>query len=421
MKKKFLPFAVAAAMLFAGTWLVSCDDDDDNNGNQHGNAVITFANVTANKEFNQSGTFRGTNEVIMPGEEISFTFYAGKEQALMFATMYGYSNDMFFAPANPGIKLFDSDGNPTTGDVSNQIKLWDNGTRQNEAPGPNITRPGTAEALNVTEVPGMDEQENQYPAASDMMKVNLTYNSANSQFTITIRNASASTTRETPFSPGLWAISNMADGELAVKEPFFTPGQKSSTEMTTLAETGNPTPLYDKVAATTGIITGLSPAVVVVYSGTTNPLFTLNQIDGGIGLKELAQTGDGKKLKESLERIRDVDQVYIIGNEAIAPGESFEGGIIAREGYNITFATMFGYSNDWFYSTNTTVESLTKGDITSKVSLFDNGTAVSQYPGAGNSQHLFDGNVQTESNPISVVGNTFPVPAVGNIIKVTLR
>jgi len=369
MKKKFLPFAVAATLLFAGTSLVSCDDDDDNKGNPNGNAVIVIDNVTAKKDFNQSGTFRGEGNggVIMPGEEFSFTFYAGKNQALMFATMYGYSNDMFFAPANPGITLFDKDGNPTTGDVSNQIKLWDNGTRQNQVPGADVEHPGTAEALNVTEVPGMDAQENEYPAASDMMKASLSYNSATSQFTITIRNNSASTTRTTPFSPGLWAISNMNGDELAMKEPFFTPGQKSSTEMTTLAETGNPTPLYEKVEATTGIITALSPAVVVVYSGTTNPLYTLNERDGGAGLKELAQTGDGKKLKESLERMRGVDQVYIIGNDAIAPGENYEGAFIARNGYNISFTTMFGYSNDWFYSTNTVVESTTKGDITSKV------------------------------------------------------
>lgn len=427
MKKKFLPFAVAATLLFAGTWLVSCDDDDDNNGNPHGNAVIVIDNVTAKKEFNQSGTFRGegANGLIMPGQEISFTFYAGKNQALMFATMYGYSNDMFFAPANPGIKLFDNDGNPTTGDISGQIKLWDNGTRQNQVPGANVEHPGTAEAQNVTEVPGMDAQENQYPAASELMKASLTYNSANSQFTITIRNNSAVPSipalRETPFSPGLWAISNMNGDDLMVEEPFFTPGQKSSTEMTTLAETGNPTPLYDKVAATTGIITDLSPAVVVVYSGTRNPLYVLNERDGGAGLKELAQTGDGKKLKESLEKMRDVDQVYIIGNKAINPQESYEGAFIAREGYNITFATMFGYSNDWFYSTSSTVESTTKGDITSRVSLLDNGTGVSQYPGAGNAQALHGGTPVAESNPITTVGTTFPVPAVGNMIKVTLR
>ena len=43
--------------------------------------------------------------------------------------MYGWSNDLFFAPANPGIKLYDDMGTPITGDVSSQIKLWDNGTR----------------------------------------------------------------------------------------------------------------------------------------------------------------------------------------------------------------------------------------------------------------------------------------------------
>lgn len=424
MKKKFLSVAFFATLLFAGTSFVSCDDDDDNNGNPNGNAVIEIENVTRMKDFNQSGTFRGDgpNGVILPGQSVSFKFYAGKGQALAFATMYGYSNDLFFAPENPGLSLFDSDGNARTGDVSNQLSIWDNGTRVNQAPGANVEHPGTAEAANVTAVPQRDAQGHTYLAASDLMKAELTYNSATSEFTITIRNTSGGTMNETPFSPGLWAVSNVLDGNLTAGSPFFTPGQKSSTEMTALAEMGNPTSLYEKVSDNTGIITGLSPAIVVIYSGDTNPIYQLNQRDGGIGLKELAQKGETQKLKEALERLRNVDQVYVIGNDPVAPTKKIEGGFVAREGYNITFATMFGYSNDWFYSTNTIVTSTTKGDITGRVSLLDNGTGVSQYPGAGNAQALFGGTPVSESQNITTVGTTiFPVPAVSEIIKVTLR
>jgi len=424
MKKKFLSVAFFATLLFVGAGFVSCDDDDDdNNGNNNGNAVIEIENVTRAKDFVQSGTFRGQGDgLIMPGQSVEFKFHAGKGQALMFATMYGYSNDLFFAPANPGITLFDSDGNAKTGDVSDQIKLWDNGSRINQVPGANVTHPGTADASNVTEVPGMDAQSNEYPAASALMKGELSYNSTTSEFTFKLTNISAATTRETPFSPGLWAVSNMLDGKLVNGTPFFTAGQKTSTELTALAETGNPTPLATKVQATTGIVTGLSPAVVVIYSGTTNPIYTLNQRDGGVGLKELAQTGDGKKLKESLERMRGVDQVYIIGNDPILPGQKYDGRIIARNNYNITFATMFGSSNDWFYSTNAVVESVTKGDITGKVSLLDSGTGVNQYPGAGNSQAMFGGTPATESVNITTVdATTYPVPPVNEMIKVTLR
>src|SRR3546814_6629925 len=75
---------------------------------------------------------------------------------ISFATMYGWSNDLFFAPENPGIKLYEDDGTPIEGIVSSQIKLWDNGTRINQAPGETVMHPGTAEAApgNITEVDG---------------------------------------------------------------------------------------------------------------------------------------------------------------------------------------------------------------------------------------------------------------------------
>ncbi|MEI2274313.1 hypothetical protein OHD16_19350 [Sphingobacterium sp. ML3W] len=59
--------------------------------------------------------------------------------------MYGWSKDLFFAPENPSINLYKADGSPITGDVSNQIKLWDNGTRINQRPGVNVIHPGTGD------------------------------------------------------------------------------------------------------------------------------------------------------------------------------------------------------------------------------------------------------------------------------------
>ena len=124
-------------------------------------ASITVENVLESKLLVQSGSFKGTGTppVILPGQSVSFTFSAAKNQRLTFATMYGWSNDLFFAPANPGIKLYNDDGSPITGDVSSQIKLWDNGTRINQVPGMNVTHPGAAETTikNVKEVNGSDD------------------------------------------------------------------------------------------------------------------------------------------------------------------------------------------------------------------------------------------------------------------------
>jgi hypothetical protein len=53
--------------------------------------------------------------------------------------------------------------------------------------------------------------------------------------------------------------------------------------------------------------------------------------------------------------------------------------------------------------------------------LFDSGTGIDQYPGAGNNQALFGGTPETEDVVISKVGDTFPVPSVDRIVKVTIN
>jgi len=423
MKKRFLPAAVLAALLVGGVCFTSCDDDDND---KHGDnaSIFSLENVTTLKDFVQSGTFEGqgsTGDIIAPGESVRFTFNAAKGQTLMFATGYGYSNDLFFAPANPGIALYNADGTPVTGDVSSQVKLWDNGTRVNVKPGPSIAHPGTAENGSVTQVNGTDAQGNTYPEASAMMKLNLTYDKTKSEFTLSITNLSNNTANETPFSPGVWVVSNVLDGEVLNDKPFFIPGEKSSAELTKFAENGDEDPLQDVVEDKTGIITTLSPAVVVIYTGDVNPIYALDAKDPGNGLKTLAQTGNVNPLKEALAKMPNVRNVYVAGNSAVYPGNKVEVQYSAYKGDKLTFATMFGYSNDWFYSTGSSVTALAAKDITGDIRLLDDGSAVSQFPGAGNAQYIFGGTVIPENVNITEVGKTFPVPSVSDIVKVILR
>lgn len=423
MKKRFLPAALLAALLVGGVCFTSCDDDDND---KHGDnaSIFSLENVTTLKDFVQSGTFEGqgsTGDIIAPGESVRFTFNAAKGQTLMFATGYGYSNDLFFAPANPGIALYNADGTPVTGDVSSQVKLWDNGTRVNVKPGPSIAHPGTAENGSVTQVNGTDAQGNTYPEASAMMKLNLTYDKTKSEFTLSIMNLSNNTANETPFSPGVWVVSNVLDGEVLNDKPFFIPGEKSSAELTKLAENGDEDPLQDVVEDKTGIITTLSPAVVVIYTGDVNPIYALDAKDPGNGLKTLAQTGNVNPLKEALAKMPNVRNVYVAGNSAVYPGNKVEVQYSAYKGDKLTFATMFGYSNDWFYSTGSSVTALAAKDITGDIRLLDDGSAVSQFPGAGNAQYIFGGTVIPENVNITEVGKTFPVPSVSDIVKIILR
>ena len=63
----------------------------------------------------------------------------------------------------------------------------------------------------------------------------------------------------------------------------------------------------------------------------------------------------------------------------------------------------------------------TTGDISNKVMLYDDGTAVDQFPGAGNSQAAFGGAAPTpESKPVDEISDTYPVPAVKDIIRVSI-
>ena len=414
MKKKYFFAAFAAALLFAGFAFTACDDDDDNSA-PGTKPTIKFENVIPTKNYVQSGSFAA----VAPGATTTFTFHAAKGQRLMLAAMYSYSNDLFFAPENPGIELFNDSGVPNTGVIANALKLWDNGTRVNVQPGPGITHPGVAQAGVVSEVKGTDSEGHNYLAASDLLQVSLTFDAAQSLFTCTLSNISNGTANETPVSAGVFVVSNLLDGKLVMEQPFFRPDQKSGTELTKLAEDGNVDPLKSLAADQTGIITTLHGAIVVVYTGNTNPIYQLGQKDAQLGLAALAQRGDPAPLRTSLEKVPQVRKIYTI-TDTVLPGKSMECTYEAGANEKVAFATMFGYSNDWFFANGPELNALTKGDVTSKTVLLDDGTAISQYPGAGNAQAVFGGTLMPEDKVISAVGDTFPVPAVDGIVKITI-
>ncbi|MHA7609717.1 spondin domain-containing protein [Elizabethkingia meningoseptica] len=406
MKKMLLSTIVMAAT--SGT-LISCNDSNNDMMSQPQPGTFTVENVIKTKDFVQSGSFKGIGSavvplpVVLPGQSVSFKFNAGKGQHLMFATMYGASKDWFFAPENPGIKLYNDNGTAITGDVSSQIRLWDNGSKNDTT--------GNPESNPIAMVPNVD--------ASKLMQLNLAYDDAKSEFTLTITNTSGGSMNETPFSPGVWAVSNILGGKLLNEMPFYKPGEKSNPEITAIAESGDNTSLAAKTTSNTGIITGLSPVLVVVYKGDTNPIYQLGAKDMGMGLKDIAQKGDPAKLKDALTK--PGVSVYVLGNAPIAPGAKVSANITTTPGDKIAYVTMFGYSNDWFYANENEISANMNGDLTAKTALFDDGTGVDQYPGAGNKQALFGGTPAPEDQNIMKVGNSFPVPQVSSVLKVTYQ
>jgi hypothetical protein len=419
-------------ILFIATFM-SCKKDDHMPPEKLATS-ITVENILKSQPLVESGTFQGTEEnpLILPGQSTTIHFSAAKGEALAFATMYGWSNDLFFAPENPGIQVYDSKGMPLEGDVSTQIKLWDNGTRINQMPGANVTRPGTADNKNITEVKGADMQGNTYLDASKLVQATLHYD-GNSFFTLTIKNISAGTKNETPLSPGVWAVSYIAGGNLLNGAPLYKSGQPTANGLTALSEMGNNAPLFEYIKSITGIFTPLSPVLVVVYHGIDNPIYKTGEKDRGLGLKELAQKGNADVLAAALMTMQGVKHVYVLpapGTKVLLPviGDQ-SGGIVSHDievekGDRLAIATMYGFSNDWFFATKGNGIKPEPGDISATTELYNDGTAIDQFPGAGITQFNLEGTPLEESILIAPVPNPnafTTLPAITEIVKVTLK
>jgi hypothetical protein len=396
--------------------------------------TITIENVLQSQPLVESGTFQQAGVLINPGASSSFTFSAAKGEAITFATMYGWSNDLFFAPANPGIQVYDASGNPVEGDVSSQIKLWDNGTRMNQQPGSSVSHPGPAESTsqNIMEVNGSDARGNTYLPASSLMQASLKYE-GNSMFTLTIKNISGGTANETPFSPGVWAVSYIAGGNLLNPNPIYSEGKPTANGLTNIAEMGDNGALSSYLKSITGIFTPLSPVLVVIYSGISNPIYTMGQNDSGHGLTALAQKGDASGLASYLKTVKGVKNVYVLPATTSTvllpvmgeqPGSKVSQQIHVAKGDKVAIATMYGFSNDWFFATKGETDATQTGDISSRVRLFDDGTAVNQFPGAGVTQFNLAGTPLMENKPVAEVPNPnqfTTLPDISNILKVTLQ
>jgi hypothetical protein len=91
---------------------------------------------------------------IRPGDSYEFTVTAAPGMKLFMSQMFGQSNDWFYAPSVRGIALFDAKGNPMSGDITDQLYLWDAGTEKDEEigvgpnQGPRQKGPNTGEAEN---------------------------------------------------------------------------------------------------------------------------------------------------------------------------------------------------------------------------------------------------------------------------------
>jgi hypothetical protein len=91
--------------------------------------------------------------------------------------MFGQSNDLFYAPPEAGIALFDTHGKPMQGDITSQLILWDAGTEINQEPGagaeqaPRQPAPNTGTEEHGVVRPVHDQYT--YPPTHDVLRVTI--------------------------------------------------------------------------------------------------------------------------------------------------------------------------------------------------------------------------------------------------------
>ena len=269
--KKSMMLVVAGMAVFA-----ACKKHDANPPGS-GKFTVTIENVSPQKSFLSSGVFNtpvgaSAPGAIKPGGKYEFTVTSGKKQRLSFATMLAATNDIFFAPDEKGISLYDDNGDPMTGEITSQVYLWDAGTEINEEPavGPNtVTKqpaPNTGPAENgvVRKLSTVNDGFN-YPTVAQVIKVNVVHISGQ-QFKITIENVSTNTTLQTsegpkaaPASPGVWVI-------FQGMSPLFTPGKPDRGQgIEAIAEDGDATMLGMYVADNSGLTYPISPGAWAVH------------------------------------------------------------------------------------------------------------------------------------------------------------
>jgi hypothetical protein len=354
--------------------------------------VVSIDNVSS-FSFTDSGTFNtpvGASGPgpLPPGGAYEWTFHAMPGDNLSFATMLVQSNDWFFAPAEPGIPLYVGDSK-MTGDVTEYVALWDAGTEGDGAPG--------AGPYQAPRQPGPDsgpDDPTDYvrqvltdliPPTDELVKVTL-HDAGSHTFKLRIENISGGSDFATPLAPGVGVV-HTAPAPLFINgEPDFGMGLEA------LAEDGAAGGLADALAAHTGVDTPLAPVAYTVHSAA-NPIFTPGQKASG-GLETLAEDGGPGDLVSMLPGEAGAAAV---GRGASGPGPIFppDGNyafeIMAAPGDHLSLATMLVQSNDWFYTLQNqplfdAAGKPIKGNFTHVVELYDAGSEVDEPIGFGANQ-----------------------------------
>lgn len=400
--------------------------------------TVTIENVSGQIGFDNTGVV--TTQIdgteggpAFPESGYEFTVNAEPGDALHFATMFVQSNDLFFAPDETGIALYDADGNPVSGDVTDQVLLWDAGTEVNEEPGvgenqaPRQAGPDTGETeiAPVQDIAAVDDGFT-YPATSDAISVTVTAGDMG-DFTVSITNVSGDSDLPSPITPVVWVVTDQ-------QAPLFTAGEFDRGQgLEGIAEDGNPATLATVLAGIDEQLVGpISPGVFTVTTESA-PLFTVGEADRGEGLEGIAEDGSPAGYAD-----RDGFVIFNTPIDADEPGPAFPGSgysftFDAEPGDALHFATMYVQSNDLFFAPNVDGIALfdadgepIEGNVTRFVPLWDGGTEVNEEPGIGENQAPRQSGPNTgddEMGTVELIQNVddgFIYPPAASVIRVTI-
>lgn len=451
MNKIYRQFlSIIAISLVLG--VVSCRDfNSGNNGNvASAKFEVTIENTGMAYPILKSDAFAipvGASEAapLKPGEAYEFELTAPMGAHLSLATMFAQSNDWFFSADEEGIALYHEDGSQVTGDVTDQIDLYDAGTEEDQEVGvgdnqaPRQSGPNTGPDDDNPNVRLVDDMG--LPSNEEMIRVTLT-SSGKYCFKVRIENVSNENTLQTSegskpalLSPGVWLVHSANQSGLLymLGEPDYGDGLEA------IAEDGNPSELASSLADRTGLTVPLSPGAFAVYTGD-NPIFIPDEEAPENGIEAVAEDGQPSMLATSLESSENVSASGAFNQPVdssvagpLLPGAKYQFIFSAEQGDMLSFATMFAESNDLFYAPSASEGGIAlfedgiplSGDITDELLLWDVGTEANEEPGVGGNQALRQSGPNTgpqdPNSTIRPVDDAYDYGEVGDHIKVSIR
>jgi len=361
----------------------------------------TFAGDETVTDPNQPGN--GPQPPIFPGGAYEFTVSAAPGEAVSFATMMIQSNDLFYAPDVSGIELFEDD-DPVSGDVTDQVGLWDAGTEVDQRPGTGpdqaprqssldtgADQNGDVAPLSLTEAGGYD-----YPAVEDVVRVTVTPLEPR-PVEVTVENVASTETfpADTPTDGGVW----LTPGGAAVhsgSNPVYTEGESASPGLELLAEAGPPSDLVPELGDTDRVEQARAYTPAETVADPNDPMGS------------------------------------VPGAPPIAPGGAFQFEVDAAPGARLSLASMIVPSNDAFVSTGSNGIELFEdgnrivGDVSRELRLLDAGTEPNGEPGVGPDQAPAQDSPDQGADeggvvrPLDEAENTASYPDVTDAVRVTV-